>query len=229
MKALKRLVISLTILVVLFGAVVYLVLQTDRTISKVDIVSNDGLVYISKQQLIDKITGLNQKQWFDFNIQDVRRYLHKIKGVDYFLVKKVWPSTLVIYLYDRKPVAYWDGDKILLDNMAIVKPTVLSYDRELPHIQSSDEGNRYYIYETYRQLNRIAKANSTEIIGIFYKGNQFKLLLSNDQVVILGSKELKLRLKEYFRTYKKVKNYESVEYFDMRYADGFAIKYINNK
>ncbi|WP_321174127.1 cell division protein FtsQ/DivIB [Francisella sp. W12-1067] len=200
-------------------------LQTDRSISKVDVVSNDGLVYVSRQELINKITNLNNKQWFDLNIEDIEKHLYRIQGVDYILVKKVWPSTLVIYLYNRKPIAYWGNNKILLDNMDIVKPAIFNYDQELPYIQSNDENNRHYIYETYQKLNDIAKTNSSEIIEIFYQGNQFKLQLLNDQVVILGSRNLNLRLKEYFRNYKRVKDYESVEYFDMRYANGFAIKY----
>ncbi|TDT70386.1 cell division protein FtsQ [Allofrancisella inopinata] len=225
MKAFRRLIIPLLILVTLFGIVVYLMLQTDRSISKVDVVSNDGLVYVSRQELINKITNLNNKQWFDLNIEDIEKHLYRMQGVDYILVKKVWPSTLVIYLYNRKPVAYWGNNKILLDNMNIIKPAIFNYDQELPYIQSNDENNRHYIYETYQKLNDIAKANSSEIIEIFYQGNQFKLQLLNDQVVILGSRNLNLRLKEYFRNYKRVKDYESVEYFDMRYANGFAIKY----
>ncbi|KEI34866.1 cell division protein FtsQ [Francisella sp. W12-1067] len=225
MKAFRRLIIPLSILVTLFGIVVYLMLQTDRSISKVDVVSNDGLVYVSRQELINKITNLNNKQWFDLNIEDIEKHLYRIQGVDYILVKKVWPSTLVIYLYNRKPIAYWGNNKILLDNMDIVKPAIFNYDQELPYIQSNDENNRHYIYETYQKLNDIAKTNSSEIIEIFYQGNQFKLQLLNDQVVILGSRNLNLRLKEYFRNYKRVKDYESVEYFDMRYANGFAIKY----
>ncbi|QIV93909.1 FtsQ-type POTRA domain-containing protein [Allofrancisella frigidaquae] len=225
MKAFRRLIIPLSILVTLFGIVVYLMLQTDRSISKVDVVSNDGLVYVSRQELINKITSLNNKQWFDLNIEDIEKHLYRIKGVDYILVKKVWPSTLVIYLYNRKPIAYWGNNKILIDNMDIVKPAIFNYDQELPYIQSNDENNRHYIYETYQKLNDIAKTNSSEIIEIFYQGNQFKLQLLNGQVVILGSRNLDFRLKEYFRNYKRVKDYESVEYFDMRYANGFAIKY----
>lgn len=205
---------------------VFIVSKTDKTISKVDVVSNDGLVYISKQDLIDKVGQISRnKEWFDIDTQDIEKYLYSVKGVDYTLVKKVWPSTLVIYMYDHDPIAYWNNNKILLDNMKIIKPAVFSYDGDLPHIVSVDNVNKDYIYQTYHELNSIAKKNGIEIIKIFYKGNQFNLLLDNDMKVMLGSSELQSRLELFFDSYKKVKNYKSVKYFDMRYSDGFAVKY----
>ncbi|ASG67246.1 cell division protein FtsQ [Francisella halioticida] len=215
----------LLILLILLSIVVYIVSKTDKVISKVDVVSNDGLVYISKQDLINKVDKLGSKEWFNVNTEVIEKYLRSFKGVDYTLVKKVWPSTLVIYLYDHKPVAYWNNNKILLDNMNIITPQVFSYDGKLPYIESSDNDNKDYIYETYQELNSIAKQNGTEIIKIYYSGNQFSLLFANDMKVILGSKKLRLRLELFFKSYQKVKDYHSVEYFDMRYSDGFAVKY----
>ena len=224
-SAVHKLLILSLILLVLFSIAIYIVSKTDKQISRVDVVSNDGLVYISKQDLINKVDKLSSKEWFDVNTGSIENYLHSVKGVDYSLVKKVWPSTLVIYLYDHKPVAYWNNNEILLDNMDIITPQVFSYDGELPYIESSDKDNKDYIYETYQELNSIAKQNGTEIIKIYYSGNQFSLLFANDLKVVLGSKKLTSRLELFFKSYKKVKDYHSTEYFDMRYSDGFAVKY----
>ncbi|WP_150467158.1 cell division protein FtsQ/DivIB [Francisella sp. SYW-9] len=220
----KFLILGL-ILLILLSIAIYIASKTDRSISRVDVVSNDGLVYISKQDLINKVDKFSNKEWFDVNTDGIENYIHSFKGVDYTLVKKVWPSTLVIYLYDHKPIAYWNNDKILLDNMDIITPQVFSYDGELPYIESSDSNNKDYIYETYQELNNIAKQNSTEVIKIYYSGNQFSLLLANDMKVILGSKKLHSRLELFFKSYQKVKDYKSAQYFDMRYSDGFAVKY----
>ena len=224
-SAVRKLLILSLILLVLLSIAIYIVSKTDKEISRVDVVSNDGLVYISKQDLINKVDKLSSKEWFDVDTDSIENYLHSVKGVDYTLVKKVWPSTLVIYLYDHKPVAYWNNDEILLDNMDIITPQVFSYDGELPYIESSDKDNKDYIYETYQELNNIAKQNGTEIIKIYYSGNQFSLLFANDLKVVLGSKKLTSRLELFFKSYKKVKDYHSIEYFDMRYSDGFAVKY----
>ncbi|QIW09287.1 cell division protein FtsQ/DivIB [Francisella sp. LA112445] len=220
----KFLILGL-ILLILLGVVIYVATKTDRSISRVDVVSNDGLVYISKQDLINKVDKLSNKEWFNVDTDNIEKYLHSFKGVDYTLVKKVWPSTLVIYLYDHKPIAYWNNSEILLDNMDIIAPQVFSYDGDLPYIESSDNDNKDYIYETYQELNAIAKQNGTEIIKIYYSGNQFSLLLANDMKVVLGSKKLRSRLELFFKSYQKVKDYKSAKYFDMRYSDGFAVKY----
>ncbi|WP_150463477.1 cell division protein FtsQ/DivIB [Francisella sp. XLW-1] len=225
LKIFKKFFILSFIFVIIFGAVIFIASKTDKKISRVDVVSNDGLVYISKQDLINKIIGLNDKEWFDLNIDTVEKYFYDMKGVDYTLVKKVWPSTLVVYVYDHKPVAYWNNNQILLDNMDIITPVVFNYDQNLPYIDSNDDASKDYIYETLQELNKVAENNNMQIVKISYRGNQFSVLLTDDIEVVLGSIKLKKRLNLFFKSYKDVKNYKSVKYFDMRYSDGFAVKY----
>ncbi|WP_150465619.1 cell division protein FtsQ/DivIB [Francisella sp. SYW-2] len=225
LKIFKKFSILSFIFVIIFGAVIFIASKTDKKISRVDVVSNDGLVYISKQDLINKIIGLNDKEWFDLNIDTVEKYFYDMKGVDYTLVKKVWPSTLVVYVYDHKPVAYWNNNQILLDNMDIITPVVFNYDQNLPYIDSNDDAGKDYIYETLQELNKVAENNNMQIVKISYRGNQFSVLLTDDIEVVLGSIKLKKRLNLFFKSYKDVKNYKSVKYFDMRYSDGFAVKY----
>ena len=221
----RKLLILCLIFSVILAAVIYIVSKTDKTISKVDVVSNDGLVYISKQGLIDNISKASDKEWFDVDVESIEDSLYAIKGVDYALVKKVWSSTLVIYLFDRKPIAYWNNNQVLLENMDIITPEVFTFNGNLPYIESSDVEGRDYIFETYQNLNDIVKSNSLSILKVTYKGNQFSLLLSNDMQVMLGSSKLQSRLQLFLESYQKVKDYKSVEYFDMRYSDGFTVKY----
>ncbi|MGQ4003531.1 cell division protein FtsQ/DivIB [Francisellaceae bacterium CB52] len=221
----RKLLILCLIFLVILATVIYIVSKTDKTISRIDVVSNDGLVYISKQGLIDNISRVGDKEWFDIDVEGIENSLYAIKGVDYALVKKVWPSTLVIYLFDRKPIAYWNNNQVLLENMDIITPEVFTFNGNLPYIESSDVEGRDYIFETYQDLNDIVKSNSLSILKVTYKGNQFNLLLSNDMQVMLGSSKLQSRLQLFLESYQKVKDYKSVEYFDMRYSDGFTVKY----
>ena len=221
----RKLLILCLIFLVILATVIYIVSKTDNTISRIDVVSNDGLVYISKQGLIDNISRVGDKEWFDIDVEGIENSLYAIKGVDYALVKKVWPSTLVIYLFDRKPIAYWNNNQVLLENMDIITPEVFTFNGNLPYIESSDVEGRDYIFETYQDLNDIVKSNSLSILKVTYKGNQFNLLLSNDMQVMLGSSKLQSRLQLFLESYQKVKDYKSVEYFDMRYSDGFTVKY----
>ena len=221
----RKLLILFLIFSVISIAIIYIVSKTDKRVSKVDVVSNDGLVYISKQGLINNISKAGNKEWFDVDVDSIESSLYAIKGVDYALVKKVWPSTLVIYLFDRKPIAYWNNNQILLENMDIITPEVFNFNGNLPYIESADVEGRDYIFETYQDLNDIVDRSSLFILKITYKGNQFKLLLSNDTQVMLGSNKLQSRLQLFLESYKKVKDYKSVEYFDMRYSDGFSVKY----
>jgi cell division protein FtsQ len=224
-KIVRKLLILIVILATILVATLYVVGKTDKTISRVDIVSNDGLSYISKQSLIDNLTKDGSKEWFDVNVNEIERSLYNIKGVDYALVKKIWPSTIVIYLFDHKPVAYWNNSEILLDNMELIKPEVFSYNGDLPHIQSDNPDSRDYIFDTYQNLEKIAASKDESILEIIYKGNQFQLVLSGGMNVMLGSSKLSAKLKEFFANFKKVRNHESVKYFDMRYTDGFTVKY----
>lgn len=224
-KNIRKTITILIILSIILASIFAVITRADKTISKVDIVSNDGLSYISKQSIIDNIAKDGTKEWLNIDVKKIQSSLYKIKGVDYALVKKIWPSTIVIYLFDHKPIAYWNNNKILLDNMYLIKPEVFNYNGNLPYIESSSVDSRDYIFETYQNLEKIAKNNDTKIFKIIYKGNQFEVILSNDIDVMLGSKQLQSKFKEFFSNYKKVKNYKSAKFFDMRYADGFTVRY----
>jgi cell division protein FtsQ len=222
---LKKIIIIVVLMLGLIYLTVSVFQKTDARISKVDVITNDGLSYVSRQKLIDKVTDISQGSWLDVDATSVEKYLYGIKGVDYVLVKKVWPSTLVLYMYDRKPLAYWNNSQILLANMDTISPEIVSTQKELPHIYSSDENNRGYVYDVYEKLNRVAKSNSMGILRLDYEGNQVSILLSDDMKVYLGSSDLETKLRIFFSSYTKVKKYESVKYYDMRYSDGFAVKY----
>ena len=220
----KIIIISIVVL----GAIlltVDLFQKSDVQISKVDVITNDGLSYISRQKLIDRVTSISQGSWLDVDATKIEKYLYGIKGVDYVLVKKIWPSTLVLYVYDRKPIAYWNDNQILLINMDTVSPDVVSAPKVLPHIYSSDENNRGYVYDVYGKLDRIAKEHLMNITRLDYEGNQFSITLSGNMKLYLGSSNVEKKLQMFFLLYTKVKDYGSVEYYDMRYGDGFAVKY----
>lgn len=224
-RVIRKIVVLLAILAVIMAVSLYVISKTDKTISRVDVVSNDGLSYISKQSLINNLSKNGNKEWFDVNIDEIENSLYNIKGVDYALVKKIWPSTIAIYLFDYKPVAYWNNNEILLENMDLIKPDVFSYNGSLPHIDSDNPDSRDYVFDTYQNLEGIATNNEASVLKIVYKGNQFELILSNGLNVMLGSSKLESRLKVFFANYKKVKNEGSAKYFDMRYTDGFTVRY----
>ncbi|MFC4892945.1 cell division protein FtsQ/DivIB [Pseudofrancisella aestuarii] len=222
-KIVKRFVLFLICVAILL-IILFFATRIDENISKVDVVSNDQLFYISKQDLIDKILESSNKGWLNFNAESLEYYISDLQGTDYTLVKKIWPSTLVVYIYEREPIAYWGEKKVLLDDMTIISPAVFNYDKYLPRINGPDK-NKDYIYGEYLDLERIAQKNNVEIIDMDYEGNLFSVKLSDGFYVKLGSKDLIKRFEKFFKFYKQVKNYENVKYFDMRYDNGFVVKY----
>ena len=224
-KVVKRLITVLLCLVI-FAVIATIVLSAKERVKNVDVVSNDTLLYVSKQSLIDSLLEVSHNNWFSVNIEDIEMDIYNKPGVDYTLVKKIWPSTLILYIYDRKPLAYWNGGKILLDNMDIIEPEVFNYNGYLPMLISEDSLSREYIYDTYITLNKIAKENNDDVSIVSYQGNQFYVVTSAGYKIYLGSKNTSKKLTLFYDTYKNVKDFANVEYFDMRYSNGFSVKYL---
>ncbi len=222
-KSIKRLIIILLCLLtfLLAGAIA---LSVDKKVSNVDIVSNDGLVYVSKQSIIDEILELSQKDWLNLSVDNLKEEVFSKPGVDYVLAKKIWPSTLVLYMYDRRPVGYWGDSSILLENMDIIEPEVFNYDSFLPHFHTQENNNSKYVYDTYKELDKVASKHNSKVLDVFYEGNQFSVD-TEQGLVALGSKDLSKRFELFFDVYNGVSNNEGVEYFDMRYNKGFVVKY----
>jgi cell division protein FtsQ len=224
-KAVKRLITALLCFVI-FAVVATIVLSAKERVKSIDIVSNDTLIYVSKQSLIDSLLEISQKDWFSVNIESIEREIYNKPGVDYTLIKKIWPSTLVLYIYDRKPLAYWGGNQILLDNMDVIEPDTFNYNGYLPMFISSDNLSREYMYDTYLRLNGVAKKYGDEVTIVSYEGNQFYIATSSGHKIYLGSKNTDKKLVLFYDTYKGVKDFANVEYFDMRYSNGFSVKYL---
>ena len=223
-KIVKRFITALLCMVV-FVVLATIVLGARERVKTVDVVSNDKLLYVSKQSIIDRVLEISHDDWFSVNIDNIEREIYNKPGVDYTLIKKIWPSTLVLYIYDRKPLAYWGDNELLLDNMELINPDVFNFDSNLPKFISNDSISKDYVYDTYVQLNNVARSNSEEIVTVSYEGNQFDVITSSGYKIYLGSKNAKNKLKLFFEVYKDVKNFSDVEYYDMRYSNGFSVKY----
>lgn len=219
--------IKLLIVVFLLSGFVlafYIAKNSSGKIEDIDIVTNKGLLYESKQNIIDAILNVSDKEWFDIDIDDLNKEVLDVKGVEYSLIKKVWPSTLVIYLYEDQPLAYWNSG-ILLDTYKVIHPEFFNYKKFMPHILTDGKVDNKYIYGKYISFDKIAREHGLSVDKMSYFGNQFKVVLSNSMVVELGSAKTEKRLLRILSLYKKISDYKNVLYFDMRYNKGFVVKY----
>ncbi len=163
------------------------------------------------------------------NVHKLQTKIEKLAWVKIAAVKRVWPDSIVVTITEQKAQAIWKNSGLLNEFGEKFKPKKIS-KYELP-ILSGPENlnvkvmNEYKFFES--QLNKIDLS-----INEFNLDDRraINMNLSNNIKISLGRSEYQKRLMRFITAYDlSLKKYaDKIEYVDMRYTNGFSIKWKEN-
>ncbi len=167
-------------------------------------------------------------------------YMKTMPWIDKVVLRKKHPDILIISVVEYQPIAYYN-DGILTSNWHVIHPDLTSFKQPLVHLYGPSGENeqrfarlaleRYKVCQEYldRVQLRIATMRYTEHF-------MWEIELTNNVVLYLGretdaigqnmrqSEVLTSRLQCFVRAYPQIENKELLEYADLRYDLGLAIK-----
>ena len=94
-----------------------------------------------------------------------------------------------------------------------------------PLLISDDVINIDIMYQTYLNLNPVLEKHNMSIGIVNYIGNQWVITLDNNLIIKLGVDHLLMKLNKFMASLNQLPPIQSMQYVDMRYIDGFSIKY----
>ena len=92
---------------------------------------------IDKIKIIEKLTQINNENILFINRNDIEKSLQSIEFLDKIEVKKKYPNTIIIKVYETKPVAilFKDNSKYLLDSSSnLISYNKKFYSENLPNV-----------------------------------------------------------------------------------------------
>lgn len=141
----------------------------------------------------------------------------------------VWPDKLVIKIHEQKPIAFWGDEGMVNEFGEVIEVDLPSEHGKLPMLYSPFDKGREMV-ENYLKLLRWMKDFPVDIVEFTEDSRgSWQLKLANGLKVKIGRQEQERRLRRFMVGYRNqlVGQVEKINTVDLRYTNGFAVKWNN--
>ena len=180
---------------------------------------------INESDIESKITEIYGKNIFFVKTKDIKNVIKNINFLDTIEVKKKYPNTLIIKIYETEPVAilFKNNEYFLLDNgsnlIPINKDSVESY--KYPHIFGKDS-ERYFL--NFLNLLKGSNFPINKIKNYYYfQIGRWDLQLKNSLLIKLPNENTKSSVKKSIELLSQ-DNFKNYEVIDLRINDRIIVK-----
>ena len=228
LQALKRLTLLVYLLII--PLVIFLIqqslirsnfpineIQIKNQYEKVDSIQVDLIV---QQHLRGNFFGL------DLNL--TRNVFKKLPWVREVSVRRIWPDKIEISIEEHQVIARWGNVGLVNDKGEFFNA---AYQDDVPYFW----GPKNFVSEITQKYFEINKILSKELmqIGTISMSDRlsWEIQTDNNIKIVLGRKDILKKITNFVEHYQTVLTEinNRIEYVDMRYKNGFAIKKLDEK
>ena len=210
----------------LFGLIILFVFLTTYTpksnfifnsnlyIKKIDIENNSAL---KTDAIKSKLNFLYRENLFFLNIKDIEENLKNETLIESFSIKKIYPNTLKLTIFEKKPIAVLQNKKkkfFVSDKGDLIDFTNLAMYNDLPIVF----GNGKNFFSLYQDLKNIKFPIEMIKTFYFFESGRWDLVMYDDKIIKLPIKNYIFSLKNFMLS-KDNKNFENYKIFDYRIKD----------
>lgn len=179
-----------------------------------------------KGKIQEIITPLVEKGLFSVNIKQVKLQLMMLPWTQSAVVERLWPDELMIKLSEKLPVAVWNKSGLLSNIGDTFYPDPATFPQDLPQF-SGPEGKQEDILTMYQDISKIILPLDLHIVQLSLTSDMlWRMRLNNGMDVMMGNKDVLLRVQRFVQVYDKVfADERQANYVDLRYASGLAVKW----
>ncbi len=205
-------------------------LLNDKTLPIRNVQIGGEFKHVSKQDVQAKISRLVKGNFFTVDIRKIQNVLKSHVWVDQVSIRRLWPDTLRIFIKEKKPIARWYRKGLVSANGKLFKATTRGEYRSLPLFTGPDDYYSVMAKKFALYKSRFASIGLSIRKVTVTSRRAWRISLSNGIEVRLGRSDIDFRVSRLVRIYKSVlgKNYRNVHAIDMRYTNGFAVKWKRN-
>jgi cell division protein FtsQ len=210
------------------------------TINQIQLQSNNdqNLAHINQALVRSKVVNQLTGNFFSIRLDVTRKIFEELSWVRSASVRRVWPNGLIVTIEEQEPVGMWgsnEGAKLInqYGELFTVNLAEAELYKNLVEFSGPMNSNKE-VMDLYQQLNEWfipfqAKVTSLNLSSRYSwtakldNGMTFELGRDLDQK---DRSQLKTRLNRFFKVWPDAKEKlpNKIEYVDLRYANGFAIR-----
>jgi cell division protein FtsQ len=188
------------------------------------------LSHVDPQQLQAQIKTQVSGGFFSLDIENIMRELKTNEWVYDVSLRRLWPNRLLITIEEQLPIARW-SEGFLLNQYGEVFAASGDYSPEALPLISGETGRETDLILFFNQADRLLHPLQLKMVELKEdaRGDQ-RLLLDSGIELALGRKNRMQRLERFASAYGKTLRpfMERIEALDLRYANGFAVRWNHN-
>ena len=217
----KKRAIFAIILLILFSTITLKnkILISQFNLEEIQIENN---FVLKEKDIKNLLIPLYEKNLILLSYSEIEKALMQNSFIESFKVKKIYPKTLKIKIFENKPIAivlYNKKNFYLSEKIELIELIELQKYKNLPYI-IGDPKNFKNLFEVLNQLN--FPFNSVKKF-ILYDSNRWDIEMKSNKIIKLPSKEYKIRLKN-FLDIKDKNEFKKYKIFDFRIKNQLILK-----
>lgn len=228
LQALKRLTLLVYLLII--PLVIFLIQQSlirsNFPINEIQIKNQYEKVDSLQVDLI--IQQYLRGNFFGLDLNLTRNVFKKLPWVREVSVRRIWPDKIEISIEEHQVIARWGNIGLVNDKGEFFNA---AYQDDLPYFW----GPKNFVSEITQKYFEINKILSKELmqIGTISMSDRlsWEIQTDNNIKIVLGRKDILKKITNFVEHYQTVLTEinNRIEYVDMRYKNGFAIKKLDEK
>ena len=186
-----------------------------------------GAEHIDHQEIQESLTPLVNQGFFAINVDDIRDRLLQMSWVSRVFVRRAWPSEVEVIIKEKNPVASWNDEVLLSDSGELFSPEQETYPANLPRLVGP-EGKQIIMLDSFLQINRLLSPLHVRISYLELSAyDSWKLTLDNGIILQVGYKDILTRIEHFVKVYPNIVGTRAseIEYIDLRYSNGLAVRW----
>jgi len=193
-------------------------------IKSVQIYGADHLNHDETQQILKPYV---KNGYFGIHLEAIKERLLQDPWVSDVRVMRVWPDQVVINIIEKTPIAYWNEKKLLSSKGEVFFVTSGNYSSQLPRL-IGPEGKHLFVIQYYNKISYLFRPLHFSVARLELTPEKlWKVTLDNGIKLTASHKDVLTRLSHFVKVYTKIigERATDVDYVDLRYANGLAVKW----
>ena len=184
---------------------------------------------VTEKMILDAISDDVEGGYLSVNVRQLQHKIEQLAWVKQASVRRVWPDSVVVTIKEQKAHAIWKNKGLLNDLGERFEPETIA-DLKLPILTGPDNLN-VKVMNIYKNFKKQLGAIGLTVVELTLDNRRaIYLELSNNIKISLGRTDYQTRLERFITAYKiNLNKYSNkIDYVDMRYTNGFSIKWKEN-
>ena len=183
-------------------------------------IENNSL--LKENDIKKSLEPIYDKNLLKLNNKEIKKILLQNSLIDSFKIKKKYPNTLKIEIFEKKPIAILFDKKqkfYISEKIELIDYNMLSIDNNLPYVLGNKDDFKIF----YDNLRKIKFPFNSVKKYILYENNRWDLETLNNKTIKLSPQNYKDNLEHYLNLINK-KEFKKYNLYDYRIKNQLILK-----